>query len=202
MITEIDVDGVLLNLDTPLENMLHSMGYVNFSRQNVKTYDFNKSLDKSKFNFDVGVPVDIILSCYTKLEIFKHAEIDTEAMNKIRELSRISNSTFVIHTLSFTKEIKEFKENLFYNFFKGCKNIEFIGTTGVEKYSLEKSDNVIEDCHLNFRDCSEYTQCYLIDKPYNQLKYNDYCRNILLRNNIIRVKNATEALEKIYNQKG
>ena len=203
MITvEIDMDDVLLGTNLSLERKLHKLGYTDFKLENVKTYDFNKSLDKSDFDIDLGVPINVIMEQYRDIEVFRQAKFDEDALRLMKEMCRTGRYRFIVHTLSFTEEIDNFKSDYINNYFKLYSNVWFMGVNNKDKQALKNVDIVIEDCHLNLRDCSEGTVCYLVDKPYNQLKYNKYCRDILLRNNIIRVNSATEALEKIYSQKG
>ena len=146
---------------------------------------------------------EIIIPCWQGLWYnADKAKVDEDALRIMKEMCRTGKFKFIVHTLSFTEEIDNFKSDYINNYFKGYSNVRFIGVNSTDKQALKDVDIVIEDCHLNLRDCSDDTVCYLVDKPYNQLKYNKYCRDILLRNNIIRVSSAKEALEKIYNQKG
>lgn len=175
----IDVDGVLLDVHTELEKRLRNLGY-DFGMDRVLTYDFNKSLSQDRvplwlmetdngYDFYLNVPRSVIFEELANVELFKKADFFEDAIEKVKELSKLPNVQVVIATQSFTEDIAIIKRERLIEKLKGV-SIEYIDFIGSNKGIVEGADYVIEDCidNLDMYSCSKV----LVSKPYNQRENN------------------------------
>lgn len=186
--TVVDVDGVLLDIHAELEKELNAKGYA-FNMDEVKRYDFNKPYD-SLLLPDLKTPRSAIFDEFKKITIFENAQADYNAIEQINKMAD-SKHRFAIYTLSLTSEIQLFKQFLFKKWFKENPYIQFIGKDK-DKEPLKDATAVIEDCHINLMNYPISTRCCLINKSYNQEKWNPDYTDVLSR--VYRYNNAHEAL--------
>lgn len=199
---EVDVDGVLLDIHSALENKLHEMGFTKFSMENVRTYDFNRSLGSSAFILPtLGVTSDIIFNQLKNVEIFRKAKPDWDAIEFIKHIAANDDIEFIIHTSSLDETVTEEKKKQLSEWFGNCKNISFVVTGSDKELLRDDIAAVIENCHLNLYKYPQTTQCYLVNKPYNRLSsfYNTEYMDILNASHVHRCENTLQALKKACN---
>lgn len=191
----VDVDGVLLDVHTALEEKLKSMGY-SFEMTDVLTYDFNRSLDSSIQAPDLGVPRDVIFKCLSDVDIFRSASIDMQAVNLIKEQVKSGRVEFIIYTQSYNSDISAEKCKRLFSLFDGCDAVKIKSFVGEHKPTLDSVDvsAVIEDSLENIRGYSESALSYLIDKPYNQRIYNECYADVFNRSTFTRCSCPAKAI--------
>lgn len=200
-----DVDGVLLNIHTALENRLKELGF-DFSMDRVLTYDFNKSLSKelvpnwlknsdtSVGEFYLNVSRQMIFELFGQSSLFETAEFDEKAVNALKNLMKYSCISVVIYSLSFSQEIANIKSKRLSEVFKGY-NYSFVSVVGGDKPALGTADYIIEDSHINLPNYADNAVKFLIDKPYNQIQFNPSYKEIIEK--AVRVDSVSQACSLI-----
>lgn len=168
-----DLDDVLNDLNKQVEIELRKLGY-EFDFKNVLTYNFNETLDEKclprGMTKDKLIPVDrsVILEQYNKVSILEKTTVPMEVVELIRELSK--KYRICIHTLSLSSEVLEYKMKYLTQLFDGVA-VTFSFALG-EKLPYRDVYAVVEDCVENLACYSKNTKKFLLDKTYNQQKYN------------------------------
>lgn len=195
----VDVDGVLLDVHSALEEYLHNKGYSEFSMERWLTYDMNKSLDIETHGADkaeLGAPHSEIIKAFNDLELFKQSKVDESAVGFIREQAQTGRVKYIIYTLSYTDEIRQWKKDVFFEkYFGGVENVEFRGIVASDKEACDSAITaVIEDSPLALEKYAENIRLYLIDKPYNSREYNPKLKALFDRPQFSRSSSTIRAL--------
>lgn len=178
----IDIDGVLLDIMTPLEASLHRLGFSEFRGDNVLTYDWNRSFGQQNGCPApvLGVPLEAIYSELGDVSLFKKAVWDKASLELIKSLatSYKGRLRFVIYSLSFTKDISDYKRQVCTEEFKGYDNISFVAVNGKDKKAYPNADAVVEDCLDNLNMYPDSCLKIIRHWAYNQEKYNSDYREL------------------------
>lgn len=196
---EVDVDGVLLNIDTELEKELHADGYTKFSMENVKTYDFNKSLGNEVFSLpSLGVLPSTIVTYYRRPSIFENAVEDREAIELLCKLGKTGRVEIRLVTVCFSDEIADIKRKRFSKYFEGIPNISLEAVVGfmTKKESAFQPDGVVEDSYENLLRFDNDVHLYLVNRGYNTLYYNPQIRLLTCRPYFERCKDTAYAIRQ------
>ena len=197
-VVAIDVDGCILDIYTPLTKLLHMRGFVEFSMDRVLTYDFNKSLEQNEVpewlekssisgDFYLNAYRNDIFGLLSSDETFMFADFYANCVEMLKKLSNVA--TVVLNTVSFTNSIKEIKRHKLD--FDNIQVCSFVGT----KFAVDNADYVIDDSISELDKYPEGTKKYLVNAPYNQVKYNNSENNF---KDIIRSLSASSAMYEIY----
>lgn len=177
-----DLDGVLVDLHSELENRLHKMGYTEFSMMRVLTYDFNKSLEAApeflkesnipNYEYYINAPRNVIFDLLGDITLFENAKLHNNIVEDLIELSKHYDIGF--HSFALNTTIANQKANLINSCFSGLFKYNLILSTGVKKSAILGYDYIVEDNIFDLTDYAKFTtsELFIIDKPYNQEKFN------------------------------
>ena len=179
-IIQIDVDGVLIDSNGKgIRRLSPKLKDIPFL-----TYDFNEGLDFSLIeknsyfnkNFPQGkdFTFDSIMELWRNPCIIDSRDLMPFAIEAMTELSKYFK--VVIRTLSFNNEVAKKKEIVLSDILK-LPNIEFIsvieGTSNDNTKEKINCDFYLDDYMGNLiKYFNSYTKCFLMDRSYNQFKYN------------------------------
>lgn len=207
----IDFDGVIFNLMASIEITVYNLKGIRFKRENILTYDFNKSLDARKVDKDLlnpesafGVSREFIFSLMGDSSIYTHNCYYNGFKKAIMELSR--HIPVVVYSYCLSDNMASAKATLFEDLFRGLSNVYYCtasnGGNGF-KAAYPDAKYVIEDSLANIdtylKEDNTFEQgrkrLYLIDQTYNQERYNpDYS---LVFSRARRVASVVDAINHI-----
>ena len=205
----IDFDGVVYDLMYSVEIYLHTHEGLHFKRENVLTYDFNKSLDDTfcKGEFidiptSLGVSRDRIFSAMADPEVYA---FDTYCSGVKEAIENVSDIVpVVIYSYCLSDDMVYAKAKLFESCFGGMPNVYYCVTSDrvkdtypnalyVVEDSIENLDKYILDNNIAVSGIG--TGLYLVDQSYNQELYNQRYASSL--KHFVRVSSCVDALERI-----
>ena len=176
---QIDVDGVLIDSNIKgLRRLCPQLRGVVFL-----TYDFNKSLDfnlveknyhfNQKFPQGKNVTYNSLIKLFEDPNIINSQDLMPFAVESITKLS--SYFKILIRTLSYNKEVERKKEIVLSDILR-LPNVDFFSVIkengNIVKEKID-CDYYLDDYVENFFDYfNSNTKCFLIDRTYNQFKYN------------------------------
>ena len=212
--TVIDFDGVIYNLMASVEMAVYNLNGTRFRRENILTYDFNKSLDPTLVDETMldpvkamGISREFIFSLMGNPNIYNYNCYYNGFKPAIKSLA--TYIPVVIYSYCLSDSMASAKAVLFEDLFKNCDNVYYCTSSNGDmgfKAAYPNAKFVIEDSLSNL---DEYLKeektfakgrprLYLVDHTYNQEKYNadysfvfEHCR---------RVPNVVEAVTRIVYQ--
>ena len=187
----VDVDGVLLDIYTQMTHMFADMN-IRFDINDAYTYDFNKNLPKMP-KFNKLPPRKLIYELFENPELFKNSSADLKSVELLRK-SAEQGVNILIYTVSINNGIYAEKQNLFEKWFKSEPNISFKSVTNESDKIGLATKTVIEDSHINLQKYDENTAKYLVNKPYNQLVYNNEYMDVFSDKNFYRCRDTFSAI--------
>lgn len=199
----IDMDDVLINVNKSVEKVIREMGYTNYSVDNIKTYDLNKSIDvrllpdsiKDLEDNGLGCPRGLILELYKDLKSFVNADMVYKMVDGLTLLS--SKFPTLIYTSSWSYDVVRYKLNFFEDL---CSNLDLSYTFGVGLFKPAFKDvyAVFEDSLPNLQGYDSDVIKVLVNRPQNCELFNKEL--ILSLDNLVRVENFYSGVEYLINR--
>lgn len=193
----IDLDGTLFDICSVIAERL------DFKVKDIKTYDFNKSLDKGCVGCEGIVSLDDkraeIFSLLESADIFVEAPQVSDFVGSLKRLLSDETVEVVFNSCVSTKNsasIVQAKVDRLNELFSDYSyKVEI--TIGYTKPVFSDAYVVIDDSldYLKGYIGSSVIPC-LVDQPYNQLQYNKEYEDVI--NGCVRVRGVEEVVENLY----
>ena len=188
----VDIDGVIMDLHTELENRVRD-SYSDFSMKDVVTYNFNKDNGK-----DFGSMRGYILKLLNVPDIYLKSKPFKDGVSALKKLMDREGIEVTISSLAGeynknTLEIAGIKAKQMCELFEGCKfSLDIVVGDSKQVYD---ADFVIDDCAEYLQEYSkkEGVVKYLTNKSYNTERYYPQSKDF------VRVDSLADAVNDILN---
>lgn len=164
----IDLDGVLLDIITPVIEHIWESVDSSFNPNDIKTYDFNQSLPDPEDHLSTEI-TDTIYSMFGNPDLFEKACFDIPAVRALKSCIDETKEEslpveFVIYTKCYNEDVLTVKQRRIHNIFGD--SVRFSGVIG-KKTPFIHADAVIEDHPGALKRYTGNTMRCLVNRFYN-----------------------------------